>query len=310
MKENRGENMDFKIGDEIEEVDESSEGNQSSGNKIGVIVVVIIALIVGLGVFFVSYHFLGPKKEKEEPVTATPLSLTEDNVQILYAYVTYGTLNQRNDKFIKEGKVTMESFSNVEKFYYALQFAQVEDFVFSNRYNDHNQKIYIISNAKIKSYMERFFGTQVTYTTNNVITYPFSFRINGQNVGIMTYSSSSSGFETVFDGFEEDVVSTALVEPYYTKLDHAEKEIDGSYVLYEKIIYTNVEQADGIYTVHVYKDHGHAMEIETKPNQTEEMLKNNPIDIKNYENKASTIKYTFKLHGTTLCFESSEIIYS
>ncbi len=301
--------MDFKIGDEIEEVDETEEEEQRN-SKFPLIVAIIIALVVGVSVFVICYHYFGPKKQKEEPIQAEQLDLKEDNVQILYAYVTYGTKNERNDKFVKDAHVTLDSFSNVEKYYYALQFAQVEDFVFTNKYNDKNQKIYLISNAKIKEYMERFFGAQVSYSTNNVITYPFSFRINGQNVGIMTYSSAKNGFETVFDGYEENVVSDKLVEPYYTVLESAQKNPDGSYELHEKIIYTSIEEAGGVYTVHIYKDYGHAMEIETKPNQTEEMLKANPIDVNNYKDKASTITYLFRLNGTTLYFDSSKIVFS
>ncbi len=301
--------MDFKIGDEIEEIDEESESSRSE-SKLPMILIIIVALIVGVSVFLICFHFFGPKKTKEPEVTATPLDLKEDNVQILYAYVTYGTRNQRNEKFIKETNITLNSFSNVEKFYYALQFAQVEDFVFTGKMNDKNQKIYNIPNAKIKNYMERFFGSQVEYTTNNVITYPFSFRINGQNVGIMTYSSQNGGFDTVFDGYEEDIVSDKIVEPYYAKLESAQKNPDGSYELHEKIIYTEVEEVDGIYTVHIYKDYGHAMEIETRTNQTAEMLQENPVDIEKYLEKATTISYLFRLNGTTLYFDSSKIIFS
>ena len=117
--------MDFKI----EEIDEEEKSKKSSNNNLmPIIIVVIIALIVGLLVFLVSNKAFGKKEKKPEPVTETKLKLTEDNVEILYAYVTYGTKNIRNEKFIKEKNVDINSFTNDEKFYYALQFAQVEDF--------------------------------------------------------------------------------------------------------------------------------------------------------------------------------------
>ena len=43
--------------------------------------------------------------------------------------------------------------------------------------------------------MQRYFGNKVTYATNSVITYPFSFRINNQNVGVLTYSIEDDVFK-------------------------------------------------------------------------------------------------------------------
>lgn len=47
--------MDFKIGDEIEEVDENTE---KKPKKISIIIIVVISLVIGLTVFFVSMLFL------------------------------------------------------------------------------------------------------------------------------------------------------------------------------------------------------------------------------------------------------------
>ena len=163
--------MEFKIGDELE-----TEGSEPSKlkvqSKLPLILIIILSLLVGFGVFFVSKSLFGPKKDPK-PAERQKLSLNESNVEILYSYVTYGTKNTRNDKFIKNKEVTLESFTNEEKFYYALQFADVDDFEFNGEMNENNQKIYIISNTKIKNYMTRFFGSKVTYSTDDTITYPF-----------------------------------------------------------------------------------------------------------------------------------------
>ena len=43
------------------------------------------------------------------------IDLNDENVKILYQYVTYGTKGLRNDKFVNEDKVIIDSFSNEEK---------------------------------------------------------------------------------------------------------------------------------------------------------------------------------------------------
>lgn len=297
--------MDFKIGDELEEV--TAESEAAKAKKIPMAVVIVASLIIGLTVFFISNAIFGSNDKENTPPTSINVPLTDENVKILYDYVTYGIRGTRNDKFIKEQNVTMTSFNNYEKFYYALQFAQVEDFVNTGKLTEQNQKIYNISSAKIKRYMQLFFGNQVTYSTSSQVTYPFSFRINNQNVGTLTYSVERDGFDTVFTGLEEDIVSTNLVEPYYTELTKAKKNSDGSLELTEKIIYTETNKRDNFYDINIYKDYQKTMLLEQKTNITEEMLKQNPINIKDYSEKAATITYKFGLNSTNYYFESSTI---
>ena len=298
--------MDFKIGDEIE--DESTEQqNKQKKSKLPIIIVIIISILCGLIVFLISNALFGKKEIKPKPLVDTPLSLKEENVEILYQYVTYGTRNQRNDKFVRESKVTIDSFSNNEKFYYALQFAQMEDFVETGRVDENNHPIYSISASRIKDYMKRFFGSNVTYSTGSIITYPFSFKIDGQNVATMKLSNTGDEFDVVFNGVENAIKNEDVVEPYYTELSKATKKADGSYELEEKVIYTKIEKDGERYIIYIYKDYERTMLIETKPNQTKEMLEENPIDIDDYEEKASTITYKFKVDGTMLYFDSSSI---
>lgn len=297
--------MDFKIGDEIEEVDENTE---KKPKKISIIVIVVVSLVIGLTVFFVSNAiFGGPNKKKDTPAVSSAVSIEDDNVKILYDYVTYGIRGTRNDKFIKEQSVKLEDFSNYEKFYYALQFAQVEDFASTGQVNAAKQKVYNISSAKIKNYMQRFFGSKVNFSTSSVITYPFSFRINNLNVGTLTYAVERDGYDTVFTKLEENITSNALVEPYYTELVSANKKSDGSLELTEKIIYTSTVKRNNVYDIYIYKDYQHTMLLETKTNLTEEALKEKPISVNDYKEKAATITYQFNLGPSNYYFYSSTI---
>lgn len=300
---------DFKIGDELGEFNESPTRPAKKQNKVvSIIIVIVVSLLIGILVYVGSNALFGKKDKVEETPLTTELDITDENVEILYQYVTYGTRNKRNEIFISNQSVKPEDFTNEEKFYYALQFAQVEDFVYSGKITDDNKKIYTISSSKIKTYMKRFFGEKLTYKEDCEITYAFSFRINQENVGTLTYSKKDKGYNTVFNGLQEDYVSKDVVEPYYAELVGATENADGTLVLKEKIIYTTVEEQNGIYTVKIYKDYNHNNLIETKQNLTAEQLKANPIDIKDYENKASTIQYNFGLDFTNYYFAGSTII--
>ncbi len=292
--------MDFKIGDDI------TEDNKKKNSVVPIIIIVVMAIIIGLIVFFISNAIFGVKEPKEEAPVSTQLSITDENVKILYQYVTYGIKGERNTKFIKEKNVTIDSFTNEEKFYYALQFAQVEDFKVTDKVDEKNRKVYRLYHETVKEYMQRFFGGSVQYSSDISLVYPFSFRINGNNVGYIT-EVEEDGFDVVFDGLEEDIISSNIVEPYYSELVAAYKEADGTYRLEEKIIYTDVKEEEGIYTVNIFKDYEKTQLIETKENQTKEMLANNPINIENYKDKASTITYHFGLFDKMLYFDSSTI---
>ena len=317
--------MDFKIGDDIE------EGNKKQNTTLPIIIVIVMSIIIGLIVFFISNAIFGVKEKKEDPPTSISLGLTDENVQILYKYVTYGTNGERNEKFIKEKNVTIDSFSNQEKFYYAFQFVKAEDLETLGRLDENNRKVYTLSSEKVKEYMKRFFGGSVTYNTDVMLTYPFNFKINGQNVGYITESSEADGFDIVFYGLDEEkakeeesstkegeessineveeVPLIELVKPYYAELVGAYKEPDGTYRLEENIVYTEVKEDDGVFTVYIFKDYEKTQILETKPNQTKEMLMNNPISIDNYKDRASKITYHFGLNNNVLYFESSKITY-
>ena len=301
----------FKIMDSFEEFDESDNSKKRrkkrTNKTIAIVIVVVVSLLIGVLVFVGSNAIFNPSKKKETP-TSIQLDLKNENVDILYHYVTYGTRNKRNDKFIKNKSVTLKDFTNEEKLYYALQFAQPEDFVFSKKYNEKEQKIYNFSKIKLDDYIKRFFGDGVVYATDD-ITYPFSFRINDQNVGIMKYSTSKRAYETVFDGLQEDIKSTEKIEPYYAKLVSAEQNLDNSITLKEKIIFTELEQVGETYMLTVYKDYDKTNIISRKQDITLEQLEKNPIKVDDYINICATIEYTFPVGlSNNYYFASSKII--
>ena len=164
--------MDF----EVSETEEKDRFEKRIDDKIKMVVIIAAALIAGFFFFFISNALFG-KKENKNISTEVTLDLNSENVQILYSYVTYGVNNIRNDKFVKESKVTIDSFSNQEKLYYAFQFAQAKDFSKTDNYDSSNRKIYYLSQNTIREYMERFFGGNVSFSTGEKMTYSFRFKI-------------------------------------------------------------------------------------------------------------------------------------
>lgn len=297
--------MDFKIDEESEQ----SVSEKKQTQTIPIIIVIIISIVIGLLVFFVSNSLFGKKEQQVTTPANLDVSLNNENVIILYDYVTYGVNNKRNEKFLKEKNVTIDSFSNEEKFYFALQFAEPEDFVATGELNEEQLKIYKISSTAVKKYMQRFFGNRITYSTSGTITYPFNFTINNKNVGVMTYSIEKDGFETVFTGLQEASQESKLVEPYYTKLVKATRiGSDNSLELEEKVIFTDVQEIEGLYKVGIYRDYEKSSVIESKMNITKEQLEQKAISIDDYLNTAATITYKFKLNeNNEYYFDSSSI---
>lgn len=326
--------MNFDVKEE-QEVDEEKEKKQ---NRTLLIIIIVFAFVIGLIVFLV---FNGIFNKKPKPVNNQPTSqkllLTNSNVKILYEYVTYSPTGVRDDKFVTEEKTSLGTFTNQEKFYYALQFANASDFSLTGDVTEDGENEYFIPSRKIKSYMERFFGSNVTYSNDEVIKYHFDFTKNDLPIEDCTlkYSSKLDGFVTAFrykkgyepkeeDTTKEDKIDDSkkeektvtpiepeeevLVQPFYTKLYAAYQDPDGTYRLEEKVIYTTVDDnSDGTYNVSIYADYEKTKLLESKLNQTKESLLTNSISINKYLDKASTVTYYFKLNKNVLYYDSSKI---
>ena len=172
-------------------------------------------------------------------------------------------------------------------------FASYDDFTNTGEVDANNNKIYSISNSKIKEYMIRYFGPNVSYSTTSEIKYFFNFTINGNNYGIMNYDSASNSFNTIFINYRDGSNSKDI--NYYTKLSSAKSFSDGTLEIKEKIIYVATENNK----TNIYKDYQHNMLIES--------VNNSNISIDDYLSRASTITYKFSAYNNTYYFESSSI---
>lgn len=294
---------EFKIGDNVEEQNSEVVLNRlKKKRKIAIIIVVIISILIGLTTFLVSNLIFN--REQPPEVVDYSVDLKDENVQILYQYVTYGTKGLRNDKFAKEDKVVLDNFSNEEKFYYAMQFAQVDDFVFTGEINEEKNKVYLITDKKIKKYMQLFFGPNVKYKNDLSLAYPFSFRINGMNVGEMKYSENRGGFETTFTTFQADIKKEDITNNIEGELLNAYSDAKNKLYLEEKVVYiTQTKNPDNTYKIDIYKDNNKTILVDTKTVSNLE----EKIDLSQYNN-TTTIKYTFGLNGSVYYFESSEML--
>lgn len=296
--------MEFKVGEEFDETNESS--SKKNNTVMNWIIIIAISLISGIVVYFITDRLINSNtKAPEEPAQEKKLLLTEDSVQILYRYVSYGIRNKRNDKFLRESSTSLSSFTEEEKFYYALQFARGKDFKDTGKTSSSGAKIYNLSSATMKEFMNRFFGPTVTFSNQVSMNYTFKFTLNGKNTGTFR-SADVDGFNISFEKLERNI-EPSLVEPYYTRLVAAYQEPSGKYRLEEKVIYTRLEKNGNNYNVYIYNDYNKTKLIETISNQTETSLRQNPVAIDKYLDQASTVSYYFALDNSILYFESSQI---
>lgn len=297
--------MDFKIGDDFDENGNVQE--HKVNKKMLIAIVAVISIVFGLLVFFISNAILGGGKEK--PKVDTQVEISDENVQILYKYVSYKDNGHGNDLFLKETAVNSSKFTDQDKLYYALYYAQPEDLLYSGKTTDKKQKIYTLSISKIKGYLQRFFGNEIAFSPVDEITYVFNFTINDLGVAKLTYSEEEQVYKVIFEKEEEK--EEELIKPYYTELTSATKKVDGSLIINEKVIYTTSAKEDTTYKINIYKDYGHITLIEAKQNITKEEIEKNPISISNYTEKAATISYVFKVNSlnNNYYFDNSYITY-
>lgn len=316
--------------------DESSGGyNQDPGEKqkiIKFVIIVVVAAVVGLTVYFITDALInGNKKGGSIVVTKdTEMELNDEMVIYLYDNVTYSVNGIRNDKFFKNGSVTADSFTNQEKFYYALRYAVEADFVDMSTTNsgedvdDSETAVkqdnsntgpvtYSISNERIREYMFNFFGDGVTYDTNTPVYIAVNFAKNGMNAGTLNYDASSDSFLIQFDSVS-DGVNNYAINPYLYKLESAMREgKTNNIILKERVVFTSTTQYKDenealidMYDCGIYKDYGKSTLLEQKTGVTKTQLM--MLGIENYQNSSSIVTYTFfKDDNDQYHFLSSEI---
>ena len=268
--------------------------------------VIIGAILLG----FIAYLIAAKIEANNKPTTPSTyvgdeIPLNDENVQILYQYVTYGAEGTRNTKFVNNREVNLDSFNNQEKLYYALMFAQVEDFEFTGEYDSNKKKIYTIPNHKINEYMRLFFGPNVTYQPESKFSYPFTFFINNMNVGTMTYNNERNGYDTIFASNKD--IGKKGIDSVYGELVSALRKPDGKVVLQERVVYTELRTNNGGYAIDVFKDPEKTNKLGSLDVSEAQLTDNNVINLSNYASTA-IVEYTFGLNGQQLFFESSRII--
>lgn len=287
---------EFKFGDDI--VEPSVQNSRKKrGFDFKIIIVIVVSLVVGISVFALSNSLFGKKtKTVEQPVQEESLKVDSKEVKQLYGMVTYGMNGTRAMKYLKEKSVKLENFTNYEKFYYALSFAEKENFSKTDQLDPTTQlPIYALSNSMMKKYMKLYFGDQVKYSTDSSISYSFSFDMDQYNSGTLAYDVDRDGYVIVFHEKVASSTDQGVIQPYYTKLEEAVRNSDGEIILKEKVIYvTSTQNSDGTYSCKIYRDYNKTMLIEEKTGITEAMLAENPIDVSQYKDNANTITYTFK----------------
>lgn len=277
-----------------------------------IIIVILLSLAVGLIIFYISNPFFN---EPQEGPYVQELQLTDNNVRILYKYVTSSVDGNRNDVFVMNDSITKENMPNEDKLYYALQFASPEDFVSTGKRDKENNQIFNISDKKIDEYMKRFFGNNITYSKVKKMDYTLSFSEEAKYVASLTYSYENKGYDTILikysddedDNDKKDEEEVIKVKPFYTKLVKANLFEDQTIELQEKVIYTKVSKEKDLYTIKVYGDlHYHNL-IDTRNNLTESQMQNSIFNLNEYMNEASTVTYTFKTENDKYYFYSSNV---
>lgn len=269
-----------------------------------IIIVILLAVAIGLIIFYITNPLFN---EPQEGPYVQELQLTDNNVRILYNYVSYSVDGNRNDVFVMNSSVTKENMPSKDKLYYALQFASPEDFVSTGKRDDDNNQIFNISDNKVDSYMKRFFGNSVTYSKVKKMDYTLNFSEEHKYIGTLTYSYDNKGYDTILNKIDEEEDEEEYVKPFYGKLVKASLFEDQTMELQEKVIYTKVLEDDDLYTIKVYGDlHYHNL-IETRNNLTKSQLKNSVFNMNEYMNEASTVTYTFKTENDKYYFYGSNL---
>lgn len=292
----------MKIGDSIEIRNPQKEKEEQNKKRTkAIIIVIVISIVIGIGTFFIFNSLI--KNDEEEIIQDEKLSLNDDNVSILYQYVTNTENGIRYGKLVNNETTTIDDFKDEDKFFYALQFAGYSDFEFTGEKDKENNKIYTIPDKKIKEFMIRFFGPNIKYSKDYTIKHEFDFSINGYNIGTLKYNEERDGYDAVFN--EKTNLKEIIVEPYYTKIDSAVRKQDGKIIIKEKIIYTKVIDNESTKKIELYKDPKNGILLENRTlNKNDKLI----IDMDEFTN-TGFIEYTFALNDNIYYFESCKFTY-
>lgn len=311
--------MDFKLGDDIDENGPIEHKLFSNKNKNILIISCVIFLLLIFLVIFIVISSNSKSDDVKEP-TKTKTTLTLDNSDVIESYqmITYGYNNCRFDKFMKGISINNSSFTNQEKFIYALQFAVKGDFSYTSEVDNNGTAIYSIPKKYMDIYMNRMFGKDMEYEKESDYTITFKFNYNNMNTGNIKYDVQSDEYRIVFN--RNNTVKNELTNIYYF-LNKA--YIDGdNLILVEKVLYTKMEDNNGKKTLYLFSDYDNKSSIGTIDQFSEIDTADNSdnanlyakypteFDIDSYKEDMGTITYTFKANSNKkfgYYFVSSEV---
>ena len=305
--------------------DENENGYNQDPNEKGkifkFIIIVVVSLVAGLSVYFVTDALINGNKKPTTTQVAKDQVMDLDDEMITYLYdnVTYAVNGIRSDKFFKSGNVSASDFTTQEKIYFALRYATESDFIdMSSDEEDETSEsglvVYGISNDKIKESIFNFFGEDVTYTTNTPVNIAVNFIKNGYNAGTLEYDATSDYWLVTFDSVSESGADM-VVNPYLYKIESAMREGKTSNIIIkERVVFTAIKQNTDdagqpldSYDYAVYQDYAKTKQLEMQTGVVADQL--TLIGIDNYEENAATITYTFfKDENDEYHFLSSEIV--
>lgn len=265
---------------------EEGTNTEEVNKKFTLIIVVAVAIFFGLTIFIIlSLIYSKNNRENNKPIE---LNIEEKQVRTLYNMVTYKKLGERTNKFMTESNITIDNFSNYEKYECALSLTKKTDFKLTGNKDNNTYEYYIDKNV-LNHYMELYFGKGVNYSTNSSITNTYNFMIDGKNTGTLTYSPDDARYKIYFNSYKEETPDIMENKRFYSKLYKAEK-IHDEINLYEKIVYTKCSKNNtNTYNCILYRDYDRTIQIEElKGIEEDSTIKFDEIK------EGNEIVYTFK----------------
>lgn len=284
--------------------DDNKKSNPSQMIKIAVLVVIVIVL--GLSVYFISsLFFKGDNKNEPTVGISDTLSIDDPEVEAIYDLVTYGRDNNTLNKYLKEQSVILKDFSNYEKFYYALSLLKEKELKEIKNSDTTTQKQYYISDADMDQLMKSYFGDKVEYLKQGTLPIILSPGFDAGNTLSLKYNINKERYETTLS--KTDVATAGLIPVAFYGLESATRSDDGMITLVERVVYITSSVNNNLVSYQVYRDYNHTMLIDSQTNIALEEYQKEPLSIDDYMEKANIITYKFKENNGEYYFYQSKI---
>lgn len=284
--------------------DDNKKSNPSQMIKIAVLVVIVIVL--GLSVYFISsLFFKGDNKNETAVGISDTLSIDDPEVESIYDLVTYGRDNNTLNKYLKEQSVILKDFSNYEKFYYALSLLKEKELKEIKNSDTTTQKQYYISDADMDQLMKSYFGDKVEYLKQGTLPIILVPGFDVGNTLSLKYNINKERYETTLS--KTDVATAGLIPVAFYGLESATRSDDGMITLVERVVYITSSVNNNLVSYQVYRDYNHTMLIDSQTNIALEEYQKEPLSIDDYMEKANIITYKFKENNGEYYFYQSKI---